>query len=185
MVEKNKVWPTILVSALVVLSVFFNAVYIADVVTNKPVNVDLTNVASKADVTALNTKIDALKPVDITGVVVTEQDAEEAKALEVATAYLSDKHFLKLLNDAKVGTLGTGLTAYDDYELSTSVINSDVTNVGNTYTVTFDLKVLDGSDKLGRLNAVAIRVNKVDYDNAFKYIEVVEPTAVVGTYTSY
>jgi hypothetical protein len=182
MVEKsNSVWPAaLLISALLIVGFLATGFTINTAIKDnaKTSNVDLKPLTDAISVT--NGKIDSLitslTPTagEVTGVVATESDAEEEKALALATAYLSEDDFL----DALVDALDVEISGLDKDDVTVEVLDADVTKglIKDVYRVTFKLKVLEDGDKIAKVSDVLLKVENVDYDDEFEDAEVVEPT---------
>lgn len=185
MVEKDKsVWPAVLlISALVIIGLLANGIYVANVVkdsTNKPVNIDLTPVVNAVNVNS--EKIDALTTTLTTettsedSVVTTKDDVTEAKAFELANEFINSKDFKKIIFNTLEDD-GSDIEEYKDIS-KIEIIEADVNCMFNdTCRVVYEkIKVYyeAADDEKATFRNFRIKVNDVDYDDDFEDAEVEE-----------
>lgn len=188
MVEKDKsVWPAaLLVSALLIVGLFWTSSYLAGVVKDNaktPVNVDLTSFT-----TALNgvkTSVDTLKSTSVgtstsnaSNVVITKEDFEkqstENKALELALESINSRDFRKSVFELLVDNNVT-VENYKDIT-AVKILDKDVDNDE----VEFDIKVyyfVDGDEdetQKARIEEFTVTVDDLEFDDNFEDAEVDE-----------
>jgi hypothetical protein len=173
----------------------------SEFITQEQFNTGLTNLGS-----ALSDKIDAIQvstpaastdntstevPISSGSYTLTkgefEDEAIEAKAIELATAYIQSKDFKKLLGGVKLDSdsdsegEGVGLEDYEDIT-EIKVIDTEVTEgfKKDRSLVKFDLKVYfdvegDEEDKAYIvIDSVTVKVDNLDFDEDFEDAEVEE-----------
>lgn len=112
-----------------------------------------------------------------------ERQVTEDKAIELATKFLEDRDFKKLLrkllitNNSSRGYEGVDLDSYRDI---TEVIVNDVEFNRTSKTVTFDLVVkffVDGDEEetmKAYVNKVEVKLSELEFDDDFEDAEVIE-----------
>jgi len=186
MAQEVKVWPAVTIAALVNLILMFAIVSYA-VPNEFTATVDFSKVNAKLD--SLNANVIALAPIEsetdskiaptiyLTKSEV-EEEANEAKALELATEYINSKDFKKLVIEA----LGNENVIIKSHRDITKIVIRDyeVNEDGEDTNITFELKVyyfIDGDkDETGRalLEDITLTFEDFDYDDDFEDAEVNE-----------
>lgn len=204
---EKKDYSKVILGALLVLLALVNVVGF-NILGNK-VDGTTTVTLSEDSVTALNSAVNSLNDATSTlselksteasteevtptgGYTLTKREYErqvtEDKAIELATKFLEDKDFKKLLRDLLItnnSTLGYDGVDLDSYKDITEVIVNDVefnrTSSNGNGTVTFDLVVkffVDGDEEetmKAYVNKVEVKLRKLEFDDDFEDAEVIE-----------
>jgi hypothetical protein len=192
MVEKsNSVWPAALfISALLIVGFLVTGFTINTAIKDnaKTSNVDLKPLTDAISVT--NGKIDSLitslTPTagEVTGVVATESDAEEEKALALATEFVNSKDFKKIATLTLVNHLSSDIEDYKDIskieilETSVDCESSDCEVVFEKVKVYYEA----ADDEKATFKNFVVIVNNVDYDEQFEDAEVKDYSTSKGIF---
>lgn len=112
-----------------------------------------------------------------------ERQVTEDKAIELATKFLEDRDFKKLLRELLItdnATLEYKGVDLDSYKDITEVIVNDVEFNRTSETVTFDLVVkffVDGDEEetmKAYVNSVEVKLSELEFDDDFEDAEVIE-----------
>ena len=186
--ETVKIWPALAICTVLILAI--NAFIVINAVPDE-VTVDFSEVSAKLDaLIVLSTPLEVVEDVEtdvkeeVAGMIYLsrrdkEDDATEAKALELATEYINSRDFKKKLRS----TLNSELSEDDKverYNHITDVVIRDVDFDADDEFVEFDLKYaffIDGDDEeTGTAKSYKVKVyfSEFEYDDDFEYADIDE-----------